>query len=194
MSNLFGQFIEGSEDAFGIYYKRYNGNVYATLKKLCGDEAQAKDLTQEVFRKVWDSRRRFTDEDHLRNYLFRMTRCVFLMHRREQKKATAMEKDLRRMTAEIDDSEELVAMQKQVYAAVKDAMMKLPPQQKMVIELLMQGGLDVKAVAERLRLAPQTVRNHKAQALIFLRNELCGGGGKIFFPVLVGYLLSCILL
>ncbi|HEY4338275.1 MAG TPA: sigma-70 family RNA polymerase sigma factor [Puia sp.] len=174
MSNLFHQFVEGSESAFNNYYKRYNGNVYATLKKLSGDEAVAKDLTQEVFHNLWNRRAHLNNEEHLRNYLFRTARYFFLMYQRGRRKAAAAEDDLRRATAATDDSIELILVRERAFAVVRDTMMKLPPQQKMVMELLMLKGLDVKAVAQRLQLAPQTVRNHKSQALLFLRKELCG--------------------
>lgn len=172
MNSLFQQFIEGSEDAFNSYYKRYSGSVFNALKKLCGEETLAKDLAQEVFRMIWDHRGQLNDEDHLQNYLFRMTRCVFLMHERGRRKAIAAENEVRPATEQADDVVDLVVVQEQVFATVQDALMKLPPQQKMVMELLMLRGLDVKAVAKRLQLAPQTVRNHKTQALIFLRKEL----------------------
>jgi len=172
MNNLFQQFVAGSEDAFNIYYKRWNASVFLALKKLCGDETLAKDLAQEVFRTVWDRHGQFNDEDHLRNYLFRITRCVFLMHERGRRKAIAAENEVRPATEQADDARDVAVVQEQVFATVQDALMKLPPQQKMVMELLMLRGLDVKVVAKRLRLAPQTVRNHKTQALIFLRKEL----------------------
>jgi RNA polymerase sigma-70 factor (ECF subfamily) len=174
MNNLFQQFVAGSEEAFNIYYRRWSGNVYTTLKRLCGDEALAQDLTQEVFRNIWDRYDRFNDEDHLRNYLFRMTRCVFLMYQRRRKKEAAAENEVRPIGEQSDDSLELAMVREQVHATVRDALMKLPPQQKIVMELLMLRGLDVKAVAELLKLAPQTVRNHKTQALLFLRKELYG--------------------
>jgi RNA polymerase sigma-70 factor (ECF subfamily) len=174
MNNLFDQFVAGSEDAFNIFYRRYNGNVYAALKRLCGDPILAQDLTQEVFRNVWDHRVQLNNEEHLRNYLFRMTRCVFLMYDRSRKQIAAAEGELRRAAEQADDSRELILAREQVFASVRDALMKLPPQQKLVMELLMLRGLDVKAVAQRLQLAPQTVRNHKTQALLFLRKELYG--------------------
>jgi RNA polymerase sigma-70 factor (ECF subfamily) len=174
MIHLFQQFVAGSEEAFNVYYKRYNGTVYLALRKLCGNEDLARDLTQEVFRNIWDKRGRLNNEDHLRNYLFRMTRCVFLMNKRNRRKALAAENVVRPGTEQADETVDVIIIQEQVAANVQDALMKLPPQQKMVMELLMLRGLDVKAVAKRLQLAPQTVRNHKSQALIFLRKELMG--------------------
>lgn len=192
MNQLFHQFVTGSESAFNFYYKQWHGNVYIALKRACGDEVLAQDLTQEVFQRVWDRRAGFNDEDHLRNYLFRMSRCVFLMHERRRRKARSAENEVRRAYKPADEAIELIVVQEQVFATVRDTMMKLPPQQKIVMELLMLHGLDVKSVAKRLQLAAQTVRNHKAQALIFLRKELYGRdlslAGMLAMPLLILHL------
>ena len=171
MTNLFQDFTTGSVGAFNSYYNQYNGIVYVFVKRLCGDDELAKDLTQEVFQKAWDRRANFNDEKHLSNYLFRVAGCLFLMHERERRKAVAAVSELRRVVQQDQDAVNANLVREEVFAAVQDALMKLPPQQKKVMELMI-GGLDVKAVAKVLQLAPQTVRNHRAQALIFLRKEL----------------------
>jgi RNA polymerase sigma-70 factor (ECF subfamily) len=193
MNNLFHQFAAGSESAFNSYYKRWHGSIYTVLKRLCGDEALAQDLTQEVFKNLWDRRDSIKDEDHLRNYLFRMSRCVFLMYDRRRRKMLSAENAVRWATEPADEDRELIVVQEQVFATVKDALMKLPPQQKMVMELLMLQGLDVRSVANRLQLAAQTVRNHKSQALLFLRKELYGRdlslAGLLIIPLLILHLI-----
>ncbi|HLZ86732.1 MAG TPA: sigma-70 family RNA polymerase sigma factor [Puia sp.] len=171
MSNLFQQFASGSEEAFVVYYQRYHKSIYASIKRLCGDDALAEDLTQEVFKNLWDRRAELNDEDHLRNNLFLMARSYFLDNRRRRKIHARAEEELRR-TAEPGDDIELTLVTEEVFAIVEGTMMKLPPQQKMVLELLLLRGLDVRAVAKRMQLAPQTVRNHKSQAIHFLRTEL----------------------
>lgn len=172
MSNLFHQFAAGSAEAFNIYYGRYNKIVYAGLCKLSGDEALAKDLTQDVFKNLWHRRTSLRDETHLINYLFFMARSCFRQHQRRKRIAGKAEYELSRTTEPNEESIELTLVTAEVFAAVQSAMMKLPPQQKMVMELLLLGGQDVGAVAKRMQLAPQTVRNHKSQAIRFLRTQL----------------------
>src|SRR5262249_54640560 len=96
----------------------------------------------------------------------------------------------RPIAEQADDSVELAVIREQVYATVRDALMKLPSQQKVVMELLMLRGLDVKSVAKLMRLAPQTVRNHKTQALLFLRKELYGR--DLSMVVLLILLVCCL--
>jgi len=181
MSSLFQKFVNDSEEAFAVYYNQYHKSIYSTLKGLCKDEALAQDLTQAVFLKLWDRRAILKDEEHLIKYLFFTTRVTFLMHERERKKADAAESELRRSAVLADDSAHLFAVTEEGYSNLQNALTKLSPQQKEVVDLLVFRGLDVKTVAKKMKLAPQTVRNHKAQAILFLRKEL--------LPVIVVFLL-----
>jgi RNA polymerase sigma factor (sigma-70 family) len=176
MSNLFRQFLAGNADAYKAYYKRYYANVYASLRRLCaGDDALAQDLTQDVFKHCWDRRGTFTDDTHLANYLFFMAQNLFLQQMRKRRMAEVATEEMRREMLAADADAELAIAREHVLARVENTMMKLPPQQKMVMDLIVHYGLDIKTVAKRLQLAEQTVRNHKSQALIFLRKELYGG-------------------
>lgn len=174
MSNLFHQFAAGSEEAFSTYYKQYNKIIYASLVRLCKDDALAKDLTQDVFKNLWHHRTRLRDETHLINNLFFMAQSYFRQHERRKRIAAKADHELSHTTESNEASIELTLVKAEVIAALQNAMMKLPPQQKMVTELLILRGHDVGAVARRMQLAPQTVRNHKSQAIHFLRIELTG--------------------
>lgn len=173
MSILFRQFISGQKKAYAVYFHRYYANVYASLKKLCaGDDALAQDLTQDVFKNCWDRRAAFKDETHLANYLFFMAQTLFLQHLRQKKMTDeATEQMSREMTNAENDVDPAMARE-HVLVRLELAMTKLPPQQRKVMKLLVQSGLNVRTVAAKLHLAEQTVRNHKTQALIFLRKEL----------------------
>lgn len=174
MSSLFQQFLEGAESAFGAYFERYNKSVYASLKALSGDSVLAEDLTQEVFKNLWQRRAEFRDEDHLRNNLFFMARSYFREHRRRQKIANKAEIELSKTAVRVEEPVELDIAREEAFECLEEMMMKLPPQQKLVMELLLQRNGDTGAVAKRLQLAPQTVRNHKTKAINFLRAQLSG--------------------
>jgi len=150
-----------------------------------GDDAQAQDLTQDVFKNCWDRRAGFKDETHLANYLFFMAQTLFLQHLRHKKMTyEATEEMSREMTGAGSDADPAMARE-HVLVRLELAMTKLPPQQRKVMGLLVQYGLNVRAVARKLRLAEQTVRNHKTQALTFLRKELYANPLSILLLILV---------
>lgn len=175
MSSLFQQFSEGAEEAFSAYYERYYKNVFGSLKRFCDDNALAQDLTQEVFEDAWHRRAKFNDEVHLRNALFKKAKSSFLEHRRREKIAGKAWDELSRTMEHSDVVIDRILVQEEAIAALADAMLKLPHQQKIVVDDLLNGAT-VGAIAERLQLSPQTVRNHKSQAIRFLRTELYSRG------------------
>jgi len=172
MSTLFQKFVAGDEDAYAIYFRRYYAGVYASIKRLCGDDHLAQDLTQDVFKHCWDRRADFRNETHLGSRLFYMVRIYFLQYLRERKLMGDAEEELHRSaTTPEEDAIDFILVKEESFLKVERALMKLPPQQKLITELLLRG-LDVKTVAKMLRLAEQTIRNHKNAAIQSLRNEL----------------------
>jgi RNA polymerase sigma-70 factor (ECF subfamily) len=62
----------GSEDAFGILIAQYHQPLYSLIARSLNDPADAADITQEVFIKVFRSIRGFHGEASLRTWLYRI--------------------------------------------------------------------------------------------------------------------------
>jgi RNA polymerase sigma-70 factor (ECF subfamily) len=62
----------GSEDAFGILIAQYHQPLYSLIARSINDPADAADITQEVFIKVFRSIRSFHGESSLRTWLYRI--------------------------------------------------------------------------------------------------------------------------
>jgi RNA polymerase sigma factor (sigma-70 family) len=181
--------VAGNAEAYKVYYDRYHSGVYASLKKYCGDDdALAQDLTQDVFKNCWDRRAGFKDEDHLANNLFYMARALFYQHVRNRMAEKTAE-DLGQLLLSAGDEAAAVESRELTLARIENAIQKLPRQRKQVMELIHQGW-SIRAVAKRMQLAEQTVRNHKNQALSFLRKELGVSYSFLFFLTLLMVLLS----
>ena len=61
-----------------------------------------------------------------------------------------------------------------VFAAVREALEKLPPEQRQVIELMYFGGQSQSRIAERLELPLGTVKSRTLLGMRRLRGELMG--------------------
>jgi len=68
----------GDEGAFEELYRQNVGRVYALCLRLCADRAQADDLTQEVFVRVWRRLDSFREESAFTSWLHRVTVNVAL--------------------------------------------------------------------------------------------------------------------
>ena len=62
----------GSEEAFGILIAQYHQPIYSLIARSLNDPADAADITQEVFIKVFRSIRGFHGEASLRTWLYRI--------------------------------------------------------------------------------------------------------------------------
>ncbi|HEX2919227.1 MAG TPA: sigma-70 family RNA polymerase sigma factor, partial [Edaphobacter sp.] len=62
----------GSEEAFGILIAQYHQPLYSLIARSLTDPADAADITQEVFIKVFRSIRGFNGESSLRTWLYRI--------------------------------------------------------------------------------------------------------------------------
>lgn len=167
---------EDSREAFAAVYRRYSDSVYLCTRKLSGDDDLASDLTQEVFKSLWDYRLQLRDGRHLRSYIFFMARCHFLEHLRTVRREVTAQEELAFMTDASEASIELAIVTEEAFAELEIALRQLSPQRKLVMQLRYFDGMDIRAIALRLDIAPQTVRNHISQAIEFLRLK------KILFP------------
>ena len=60
--------------AFAELYRRYVRRVYRYLYSHVGEEAEAEDLTAQVFTAAWESRRRYQEQGAFAAWLFRIAR------------------------------------------------------------------------------------------------------------------------
>src|SRR5579871_5547219 len=62
----------GSEEAFSWLITRFHHPIYSLLARTVPDRADAADLTQEVFVKVFRGIKRFNGESALRTWIYRI--------------------------------------------------------------------------------------------------------------------------
>ncbi|HEY1577326.1 MAG TPA: sigma-70 family RNA polymerase sigma factor [Terracidiphilus sp.] len=71
-SALIAELQAGSEEAFAWLISRYHQPIYSLLARMLHDRADAADLTQEVFVKVFRGVARFHGESSLRTWIYRI--------------------------------------------------------------------------------------------------------------------------
>jgi RNA polymerase sigma-70 factor (ECF subfamily) len=76
--------------AFGAFYQRTAGALWAYLSRVSGDRALADDLTQEAYLRLLRAGFSGESEEHRRRYLFRIASNLLTDHRRRRREvATA---------------------------------------------------------------------------------------------------------
>lgn len=73
---------QGDQAAFEALYRAHAGRVYALCLRLTADAAQAEELTQDAFVRVWERLASFRGESAFSSWLFRLTVNVVLLRGR----------------------------------------------------------------------------------------------------------------
>lgn len=140
-------------------FKKIYDDNYSKIMRLCmgyvgGDSDIAKDLTQEVFIKVWNNISSFRQDSQVSTWIYRIAINTCLMNLRKKKPPELMEKNF--STAESENSEEQFEKEKKfkkMYACIH----KLGATNKAII-LMELEGLPQKEIAEVMGLNHEAIR------------------------------------
>ena len=90
---LIEAFQEGDEFAFVSLYNRYKGAVYAFCVKMLLDRAQAQDIMQETFLRVYENRDRLHSASSFKSWLFTIARNQCLNQLRRSNRQVPLEEN-----------------------------------------------------------------------------------------------------
>lgn len=88
--SLIQSFQEGDEFAFVGLYNRFKNPVFAFCLKMLGDRAQAEDVMQETFLRVYENRERLMKTSSFKSWLFTIARNQCLNTIRKSGRTVAM--------------------------------------------------------------------------------------------------------
>jgi RNA polymerase sigma factor (sigma-70 family) len=160
----------GDVGAFEALYVAHAGRVYALALRLTADALAARELTQDVFVRAWESLPEFRGDAAFTTWLHRIAVNAHLMQRRGDKRRAARvalasdEDDL------ADVSAQSVARSEDVGAAIdlERAVAKLPPGVRRAFVLHDVEGYSHEEIARMTGLAAGTLRAqlHRARQLL----------------------------
>jgi RNA polymerase sigma-70 factor (ECF subfamily) len=79
---------EGDADAFRTLYEEHGGRVFAICLRLSGDRAEAEELTQDVFVRVWERLETFRGDSAFSTWLHRLAVNEVLGEKRSASRRT----------------------------------------------------------------------------------------------------------
>ena len=164
-------------EALAEAFRRHSGPVLALARRLLANPAQAEEVVQEVFLRLWNTPERFDpSRGSLRSYLLAqchgrsidLVRSDTARRRREHREAereTAGGYDL-----ELEVGDVIVAEQ------VRDAVATLAPDERKAIEMAYFGGHTYREVAVLLGQPEGTVKSRIRTGMTKLRKSLVATG------------------
>ena len=168
---------QGEREAFRVLFEACKDRVYSVALHFSGSEEAARDISQDVFLKLFHAIRGFRGDADFRTWLFRLVVNACMDEKRRRRRFVPMEE----MAAEPGGHTspyEAVARER-VSGQVRSAVLSLAPRLRLPILLRYVEGLSYGEIAEVLNCSMGTVasrlnRGHKrlAERLAHLRGAL----------------------
>jgi RNA polymerase sigma-70 factor (ECF subfamily) len=146
----------------------YYQNVYRYAFRLCGNESDAEDLTQQTFFVVQTRLHQLREPDKVERWMFAVLRSCFLKSRRRQRPVAAANLEL-----EVDEvPEHRIAESSLDKQDLQQALNELPDEFRLVVLMFYFEDLSYQEIADRLMLPIGTVMSRLSRAKARLRHRL----------------------
>lgn len=174
-NKLIQKYLRGDEKSLELLIKRYLKPIYGFVYKNVGSVAEAEDITQEVFVKVWKNLKKFDQNKDFKPWIFQIAKNTSIDFLRKKKPVpfSKFENEngqnvlLENVAA---DSLNLIdtLSDKRVVAL---AMQNLPERDQKIIELRHAQGMSFKEIAGVFQESINTVKSRYRRIIISLRKK-----------------------
>ncbi|MGB8357732.1 MAG: RNA polymerase sigma-70 factor [Bacteroidales bacterium] len=168
--------------AFDELYKLYSHKLFSFVFRILKDEADADDIVQEVFLKIWEYREKLGDHKLLNSLIFSIAYNNSISLIRKRISSTKYIEYLRSLAVNHTQCNFITDIELiELNNRVENLIASLPERQKQVFLLHRKKGLTYPEISEKLEISKNTVENHMVKALKFLRRNLNSFWGSILF-------------
>ena len=157
--------------AFERVFKEHFKGLHSYAFTIVRDDADAEEIVQNVFYKLWERREQMAELQSVNAYLYRAVYNESLNYLKHQKVKMAYQAHATHHSAQEAGAADSASL-KELEAKIQVAMNDLPEQCRTVFQLSRFEELKYREIAERLGISVKTVENQMGKALKILRNKL----------------------
>jgi RNA polymerase sigma-70 factor (family 1) len=161
---LIQQLQNGSEHAFSLLYDKFSQPLYRNISRLVKDEDIAKELLQDLFLKIWESREHIDLGKSFKSFLYKVAENIVYGHFRRVAKDQRMIAQLITASVDFDDNAEEAIISAETHDLLKRAIESLSPQRKQIFTLCKLEGKSYDEVSNTLGISNSTIRDHMVKA------------------------------
>ena len=172
---------KGDTQAFELLVERHQARAYRLACSILGSEAEARDVSQDAFIRLYESANRFDGRSRFSTWFYRVLVNLCIDHKRRDKwwrrlvplagpgddpDAPAID------PPSTEEGPEGAAMLGQSTLKLREALERISPNQRVAVLLQAQEGLSSREIAEVLKCSEATARVHIHRGLAQLRKLL----------------------
>ncbi len=165
---------QGSRVAAEELVQATYARVYGALWRLCGDPDLAADLTQETYRKAWQSLAGFREASQVSTWLYRIAYNTFLNSQRRPYRIVPLEPAVEATAVDPDPPPDETAAASESRERLRRAVLALPEELRSVVTAHYWGDVPVAEIAKLEGMTPPGVRKRLARAFAAIQVALEG--------------------
>lgn len=167
-------------DAFELMVDRHQGRAYRLASSILGNEADARDVSQDAFIRLYESAGQFDGRSRFSTWFYRVLVNLCIDHQRRNRWWRRVVPLAGPGSGDVPDERvfnppsgeagpEGEAMLKQSIGKLRPALEKLSPQQRAAVLLQAQEGFTSREIGEVLKCSEATARVHVHRGIAQLR-------------------------
>ena len=160
------------ESAFERVFKTYFKNLHAYAFTILKDEAEAEEMVQQVFFKLWDRADRLSLSGSIAAYLYRAVHNESLNLLKHRKVRAEHQLHVVHTMKDRADNAPGKMMSKELETKFQAALNDLPEQCRTIFQLSRFEEMKYREIADKLDISVKTVENQMGKALKILRLKL----------------------
>jgi RNA polymerase sigma-70 factor (ECF subfamily) len=165
--------LQAEYQAFGELVRRYQTSVFNVCYRIMGERQEAEDMTQETFLRAHERLRTYDPDRPFGPWIRRVGANLCLNTIKRQRLATLpLDEELEGSTTKVEERPEAARVFAERSEAIRDAILELPVQYRVVIELRHFFDMSYKEIAEAVGLPLSDVKSHLFRARRLLAARL----------------------
>ena len=176
----------GEKNAYQELFERYAPRIYQFSLSYLKNQADAEELVQDVFLKIWEKRDTLDQSKNIKSFIFKIavnTIYDFIRHKNIENAFS----DFVRSNSEVGSNNTWHSV---IFDEMQENLQKLlsqlPEQQQKIFQLSKEEGFSNEEIATKMNLSKRTVENHLYRAVSFLRENF---NNESLISVLFFYLI-----
>ena len=165
--------LQADHQAFGELVRRYQTSVFNVCYRIMGERLEAEDMTQETFLRAHDRLGTYDADRPFGPWIRRVgaNLCLNTIKRR-QLTMLPLDEELEGSTTRVEERPEVARVYAERSEAIRDAILELPVEYRVVIELRHFFDMSYREIAEAVGLPLSDVKSHLFRARKLLAERL----------------------
>jgi RNA polymerase sigma-70 factor (ECF subfamily) len=163
---------DGDMEAFRLLVEAHQSRVVGTITKMLGSDAEAEDLAQHVFIRIWKSAPRYKPTAKFTTWLFRITRNLVFNELRRKRHFAHRVEEIPEPVERSEKEPDQVLLDRELQIAIQDAINKLPETQRLAIILRRYEEMPYEEIATVMGTTVPAVKSILFRARAELRERL----------------------